>query len=86
MQIRPRICSSQKQGDSLWFQANSIPHGNVSETCSVRSTLCVPKDYTVHEIRQARILQWVAIPFSRKSSQTRDQIQVSHVAGRFLIS
>ena len=34
-------------------------------------------DYTVHEILQARILEWVAFPFSRGSSQPRDWIQVS---------
>ena len=39
--------------------------------------------YTVHGILQARILEWVAIPFSRGSSQPRDQTQVSLIAGRF---
>ena len=34
-------------------------------------------------ILQARILEWVAMPSSRGSSQSRDQIQVSHIAGRF---
>ena len=34
-------------------------------------------------ILQARILEWVAIPFSRGSSQLRDRIWVSYVAGRF---
>ena len=34
-------------------------------------------------ILQARILEWVAISFSRRSSQPRDQTQVSHIAGRF---
>ena len=33
-------------------------------------------------ILQARILEWVAIPFSRESSQPREQTQVSHIAGR----
>ena len=37
-----------------------------------RSTLCDPMDYTVHEIHQARILEWAAFPFSRGSSQSRD--------------
>ena len=32
-------------------------------------TLCDPMDYTVHGILQARILEWVAVPFSRGSSQ-----------------
>ena len=35
-------------------------------------TLCNPIDYTVHGILQARILELVAIPFSRESSQPRD--------------
>ena len=34
-------------------------------------------------ILQARILEWVAIPFSRGSSQPREWTQVSHIAGRF---
>ena len=46
-------------------------------------TLCNPIDYTVHEILQARIPEWVAFPFSRESSQPRDQTQVSCIAGRF---
>ena len=42
-----------------------------------RSLSCVrlfatPWDYTVHGILQARILEWVAFPFSRGSSQPRD--------------
>ena len=49
-------------------------------------TLCDPMDYTVHGILQARILEWVAFPFSRGSSQPRDQTQVSHIAGRFFTS
>ena len=43
-------------------------------------------DYTVHGISQARILEWVACPFSRWSSQPRDQTQVSHIAGRLFSS
>ena len=36
-------------------------------------------DYTVHGILQARILEWVATPFSRGSSQLRDQTQVQTI-------
>ena len=36
-------------------------------------TLCDPMDYIVHVILQARILEWVAVPFSRRSSQPRDR-------------
>ena len=38
-------------------------------------------DYPVHRILQARILEWVAFPFSRGSLQPRDRTQVSHIAG-----
>ena len=37
-------------------------------------------------ILQARILEWVAMPSSRGSSQPRDWTQVSHIAGRFFTS
>ena len=52
---------------------------------------CDPTDcdltgYSVHGILQARILEWVAVPFSRISSQLRDQTQVSHIAGGFFTS
>ena len=49
-------------------------------------TLCNPMDYTVHGILQARILEWVAISFSRGSSQPRDQTQVSHIVNGFFTS
>ena len=50
-------------------------------------TLCDPMDRrppgsSIHGILQARILEWVAIPFSRGSSRPRDRTQVSHIAGR----
>ena len=51
-----------------------------------QSTLCDPMDYTVHGIFQARILEWVAFPFSSGSSQPRDQSQVSHIACGFFTS
>ena len=55
-----------------------------------RPTLCNFMDCSlpgssVHGILQARILEWVAIPSSRGSSQPRDQTQVSCIAGRFFI-
>ena len=51
-------------------------------------TLCDPMDSSlpgssVHEIVQARVLEWVAISFSRGSSWPRDQAQVSCIAGRY---
>ena len=76
--------SSQREKKSLMH-----PHGDgkvkvkVAQLCP---TLCNPMDYTVHGILQARILEWVAFPFSRGSYQPRDRNQVSHIAGRFFTS
>ena len=50
------------------------------------SKLYDPMDYTVYGILQARILEWVAFPFSRGSFQPRDQTQVSQIADGFFTS
>ena len=55
------------------------------------STHCIPWDcsppgFSFHGILQVRILQWVAIPFSRGSSRPKDQSQVSCITGRFFNS
>ena len=55
----------------------------VAQSCL---TFCDPKDYTVHGILQARILEWVAFPFSSGLSQPRDWTQVSHIPGGFFTS
>ena len=55
----------------------------VAQSCL---TLCDPLDYTAHGILQARILEWVAVPFSRGSSQPGDGTQVSRIAGGFITS
>ena len=59
--------------------------GSVTQSCP---TLCDRMDYTlpgssVHGFLQARILEWVAISYSRGSFQPRDWTQVSCLAGRF---
>ena len=46
---------------------------------------CSPPGSTVHEIFQAKILEWAAISPSRGSSQLRVQTWVSYTAGRFFI-
>ena len=55
----------------------------VAQSCR---TLCDLMNYTEHGILQARMLGWVAFPFSRRSSQLGDRAQVSHIAGRFFTS
>ena len=44
---------------------------------------CSPPSSSAHGISQARILEWVAIPFSRGCSPPRDWTRVSSIAGRF---
>ena len=61
----------------LYKAGNSIQCSMVTKRGEVkitqpRLTLCNPMDYIVHGILQARILEWVAIPFSRGSSQPRN--------------
>ena len=45
-----------------------------------------PMDYKVHVILQARMLEWVAFPFSSGSFWPRNQTRVSCIAGRFFTS
>ena len=49
-------------------------------------TLCNPMVSAVRGVLQARILEWVAFPFSRGSSQPKDRTQISRIAGRFFTS
>ena len=62
------------------FQSENESHSVMSPT------LCNPMGCAVHEILQATVLEWVAVPFSRESSQPRDQTQVSHSAGGFFLA
>ena len=61
----------------------SVIKVKVTQSCL---TLCNPMDYTVYGILQPRILEWVAFPLSRGSSQPRDGTQVSRMAGGFFTS
>ena len=64
----------------IWFSRKKV------KVALSRPTLCYPMDHTDRGILQVRILEWVAIPFFRGSSQPRDQTQVSCTAGRFFTS
>ena len=57
----------------------------VAQLCSVvcNPMDCTPPGSSVHGILQARILEWIAIPFFRGFSWPRNQTQVSCLAGRF---
>ena len=66
---------------------NSLSTGNNSKVAQSCPTLCDPMDYSlpgssVHGLFQARVLEWVAISFSRGSSWPRDRTWVSSIADR----
>ena len=59
----------------------------VSQSCpTLRLHGPSPPGSSVHRILQARILEWIVIPFLRASSRPRDRTQVSGTAGRILLS
>ena len=51
--------------------------------CDTKECGCSPSGSSAHEILQARILEWVAVPFSRGSSWPRDWTRVSCIVGKF---
>ena len=57
----------------------------VTQSCMILwdHVVCRPPGSSVHGIFQERLLDWVAIPFSRGSFLPRDQTQLSCIAGRF---
>ena len=64
-----------------------IRKGKESEVAQSCPTLCDPMDCSlsgssIHGIFQARVLEWVAISFSRESSRPRDRTQVSRIVDR----
>ena len=81
------INHSEKWMLAHWLMSVRSQVTSNSEVAQSCPTLCDPMDCSlsgssVHGIFQARVLEWVAISFSMGSSRPRDQIQVSHIAGR----
>ena len=81
------IHSSKCLGESLNLFSRWVPPREQREVTQSCPTPCYPVDCSspvssVHGIFQARILELVAISFSRGSSQPRDRTQVSHIADR----
>ena len=62
--------------DLMWTWSHSV----VFDSCDPVD--CSLPGSSVHGILQARILEWVAISFSRGSSQPRDRTRVSRIGGR----
>ena len=82
-------CCHIAVGSTLASLKGACTHAQSLQSCLI---LCNPMDYSlpgssVHGILQARILEWVAISFSRGSSGPRDWTQVSWVfcIGRWIL-
>ena len=88
--IRVREMSNYQIGD---VTTGTQPQQSVHTQITLRSSVCwksvaqsclvQPQGPSVHGILQTRVLEWVAIPFSRGSSPPRDRTWVSWIAGRF---
>ena len=73
---------SMQENNNLVYSFKS--ESEVAQSCP---TLCDPRDCSlsgssIHGIFQARVLEWIAIAFSRESSRPRDGTRVSRIAGR----
>ena len=80
-----QLVSSLQNADLIMVKVKES-ESEVAQSCP---TLCDPVDcslpgFSVHGILQARILEWVTISFSSRSSQPRDWTQVFHIGGRHL--
>ena len=78
-----RATSSYALSGSSFLEGKCVCR--VTQSCPTLCdpTNCSPPRSSVHGISQPRTLEWVAIPFSRRSSQPRDRTHVSCIAGRF---
>ena len=61
----------------VWSEVKSLSRGRLCDPMD-----CSPPGSSIHGIFQARVLEWVAISFSRGSSRPRDRTRVSCIAGR----
>ena len=95
--VCPSLCSLHwwchqaisSSDDLFYFCPQSFPAWETKESEVTQSypilcdpLECSPQGSSVHGSFQARVLEWVAISFSRGSSKPRDQTRVSHIAGR----
>ena len=76
---RKSLCTAGGTVQALWKITQKKEESEVAHLCP---TLCDHVGSSIHGIFQARILEWVAIYFSRGSSWPRERTWVSHIAGR----
>ena len=79
----PRTASTTRNCPSPNIQSGKVESESVSHSVMFVIPMdCRPPGSSVHGVLRARILEWVAIHFSRGSSQSRDQSWVSCITGR----
>ena len=79
----PALASGFLTTSATWEACSDMNESEVPQSCP---TLCDPMDCSLsgsstHGVFQARVLEWIAISFSRGSSRPRNQTRVSHIAG-----
>ena len=84
---KQQLMMFSKSAFQIYLIFNTFCEVKWSEVAQSCPTLCDPMDCrppgsSTHGIFQARVLEWVAISFSRGSYRPRDQTQISHIAGR----
>ena len=79
----------QKHSLNHWTIRVQCTHAKSLQSCPILCNLmdCSPPGSSVHGILQARILEWVAMPSSRRSSRHRGQLWVSYISctGRWVL-
>ena len=74
-----------RQRKTALLESENVSCSVVSDSLQPHELYSLPGSF-VRGILQARILEWIAIPFSKRYSQLRDQICVCCIAGRFFTS
>ena len=78
------VMGSGRSTTRIVSESESVSCSVVSKSLWLQWTICSPSGFSIHGILQARILEWVAIPFSRGPSPPKDWTQVSCTAGSCL--
>ena len=87
-ELNLHLLSSALQVDSFTTEPPGKPHSQhlseVTQSClTLRDSMdCSPPGFSIHGVFQARILEWIAVSFSRGSFPPRDRTQVSCIEGR----
>ena len=82
--VCPLMEKDKRLMEASWWERLTEGESEVGQSCLTvcDPVHCSPPGSSIHGVLQARILEWVAVSFSRGSSQPRNRTHVSHIAGR----